>query len=170
MPRIANGLSPKQQRFVEEYLIDLNATQAAIRAGYSAHTAQRIGSENLSKPLIQDALAARQVALADANAVTPARVIDELAHVGFASMADYMRWGSDGVRLRDCATLTPAQCRVVAEISETTTEHGGTIRLKLHNKLTALEKLGERLGLWKTPQGDMTVNQYVLTWLSKPSP
>ena len=81
-----------------------------------------------------------------------------------------MRWGPDGVRLKDSGTLTPAQCRVVAEVSETTTEHGGTIRLKLHNKLTALEKLGERLGLWKTAQGDVTVNQYVLTWLSKPSP
>lgn len=170
MPRIANGLSPKQQRFVEEYLIDLNATQAARRAGYSAHTAQRIGSENLSKPLIQDALAARQVALAHANDVTPSRVIEELAHVGFADMTTYMRWGPDGVRLKDSDTLTPAQCRVVAEVSETKTKDGGTIRLKLHNKLTALEKLGERLGLWKTAQGDVTVNQYVLTWLSKPSP
>lgn len=170
MPRIAHGLSPKQQRFVEEYLIDLNATQAAIRAGYSAHTANRIGSQNLSKLVIQDAIALRQVALADANAVTPTRVIEELAHVGFADMTHYMRWGPDGVRLHASDTLTPAQCRAVAEVSETTTEYGGTIRLKLHNKLTALEKLGERLGLWKTPQGDVTVNQYVLTWLSKPSP
>lgn len=45
-------LTPKQQRFVEEYLVDLNATQACVRAGYSKKTAQRIGSENLSKPLI----------------------------------------------------------------------------------------------------------------------
>lgn len=45
-------LTPKQQRFVEEYLIDLNATQAAIRAGYSAKTAQVIGAENLTKPII----------------------------------------------------------------------------------------------------------------------
>lgn len=52
----SRGLNPKQQRFVEEYLIDLNATQAAIRAGYSAKTANRIASENLSKPDIQDAI------------------------------------------------------------------------------------------------------------------
>jgi phage terminase small subunit len=51
------SMTPKQQRFVEEYLIDLNATQAAIRAGYSAETARSIGSENLTKPDIQEAIA-----------------------------------------------------------------------------------------------------------------
>lgn len=49
-------LTDKQQRFVEEYLIDLNATQAAIRAGYSEKTAYSIGNENLSKPEISDAI------------------------------------------------------------------------------------------------------------------
>ena len=48
------GLTAKQQRFVEEYLVDLNATQAAIRAGYSEHTAQEIGSQNLSKLLVAE--------------------------------------------------------------------------------------------------------------------
>nr|DAY01415.1 MAG TPA: Terminase small subunit [Caudoviricetes sp.] len=46
-------LTDKQKRFCEEYLIDLNATQAAIRAGYSKKTANRIGTENLSKPVIK---------------------------------------------------------------------------------------------------------------------
>ena len=49
-------LTEKQRLFVAEYLIDLNATQAAVRAGYSKRTAQRIGSENLSKPLISEAI------------------------------------------------------------------------------------------------------------------
>lgn len=44
------ALTPKQERFCEEYLIDLNATQAAIRAGYSEDTAKQIGCENLTKP------------------------------------------------------------------------------------------------------------------------
>lgn len=51
------GLTAKQQRFVDEYLIDLNATQAAVRAGYSPDTARQMGAENLSKPYIQLALA-----------------------------------------------------------------------------------------------------------------
>jgi len=46
-------LTDKQEVFCREYIVDLNATQAALRAGYSQKTAQRIGSENLSKPLIQ---------------------------------------------------------------------------------------------------------------------
>jgi len=49
-------MNPKQQRFVNEYLIDCNATQAAIRAGYSAKTAGVIGNENLNKPYIQEAI------------------------------------------------------------------------------------------------------------------
>lgn len=49
-------LTPKQKRFVEEYLVDLNATQACIRAGYSEATAKQIGSENLSKPVLQHAI------------------------------------------------------------------------------------------------------------------
>ena len=51
-----NGLTPKQAAFIQEYLIDLNATQAAIRAGYSKKTASRTGAENLSKPVIQSAI------------------------------------------------------------------------------------------------------------------
>ena len=54
------ALTPKQQRFVEEYLTDLNATQAAIRAGYSAKTAEVIGYENLRKPQVADAIKAAQ--------------------------------------------------------------------------------------------------------------
>ena len=54
-------LTPKQQLFVEEYLIDLNATQAAIRAGYSKKTAQVIGAENLSKPMVAAAIAEAQL-------------------------------------------------------------------------------------------------------------
>ena len=50
---MAKKLTPKQQRFIDEYLVDLNATQAAIRAGYSAKTAYSIGIENLKKPEIQ---------------------------------------------------------------------------------------------------------------------
>ncbi len=58
-------LTNKQKRFIEEYLIDLNATKASIRAGYSEKTAYSIGNENLSKPEIQEAIQEAQKALAD---------------------------------------------------------------------------------------------------------
>ena len=50
------ALTPKQERFVQEYLVDLNATQAAIRAGYSAKTASRIGQQLLAKTCISEAM------------------------------------------------------------------------------------------------------------------
>ncbi len=56
-PTARPGLSPKQARFVDEYLVDLNATKAAERAGYSAKTAYSIGQENLRKPEIQAKIA-----------------------------------------------------------------------------------------------------------------
>ena len=71
-------LTPKQQRFVEEYLIDLNATQAAIRAGYSEKTAKEIGSENLTKPNIAKAIAEAQEKLSNKAQVTVEMVVQGL--------------------------------------------------------------------------------------------
>lgn len=72
------NLTPKQQRFVEEYLIDLNATQAAIRAGYSEKTAKEIGSENLTKPNIAKAIAEAQEKLSNKAQVTVEIVVQGL--------------------------------------------------------------------------------------------
>ena len=72
------NLTPKQQRFVEEYLIDLNATQAAIRAGYSEKTAKEIGSENLTKPNIAKAIAEAQEKLSNKAQVTVEMIVQGL--------------------------------------------------------------------------------------------
>ena len=58
-------MTPKMQKFVDEYLVDLNATQAAIRAGYSKKTAYSIGVSNLKKPEIQAAIQKRQKSAAE---------------------------------------------------------------------------------------------------------
>ena len=72
------NLTPKQQRFVEEYLIDLNATQAAIRAGYSEKTAKSIGQENLTKPDIQKAIQEAQEILSNKTQLTVDMVVNGL--------------------------------------------------------------------------------------------
>lgn len=72
---MSKKLTPKQQRFVDEYLIDLNATQAAIRAGYSAKTAQQTGSENLLKPVIADAVAKAQAERSERTEISQDYVI-----------------------------------------------------------------------------------------------
>ena len=74
-----SSLTPKQQAFVQEYLIDLNATQAAIRAGYSEKTANRIGSENLSKPDIAEAIEKAMNERAEKTKTSAEWVIKELA-------------------------------------------------------------------------------------------
>ena len=141
-------LTDKQARFVEEYLIDLNATQAAIRAGYAESSAKDCGWENLQKPAVQAALHEAMDARSKRTAITADRVLQELAHLGFARMDDYAEWGPKGVTLKQSEGLTEDQLRAVGEVSETVTQHGGTIRFKLHDKLGALEKLGKHLGLF----------------------
>lgn len=71
-------LTAKQAAFVDEYLIDLNATQAAIRAGYSKKTAKEIGAENLAKPNIKQAIDA---ALANRSEVTERKASNVLADI-----------------------------------------------------------------------------------------
>lgn len=80
-------MTPKQQRFVEEYLIDLNATQAAIRAGYSRKTARQIGDENLSKPDIAAAIADRLKARSEKTGLDAEWVLLETKALYEAAMA-----------------------------------------------------------------------------------
>ena len=80
--------TPKQQRFVEEYLVDLNATQAAIRAGYSRKTAGATGHENLRKPEIAAAVSAAQAARANKVGIDAEWVLRRLAIEADADIAD----------------------------------------------------------------------------------
>jgi phage terminase small subunit len=79
-------LTDKQKVFCEQYLIDLNATQAAIRAGYSKRTAQQIGSENLSKPVIQAAIKKAMDDRSKRTGITLDRVLQETATMSFVDI------------------------------------------------------------------------------------
>lgn len=143
------ALSAKKQRFVDEYLIDLNATQAAVRAGYSKRSAHSQGPRLLDDAGVAAAIEAGKAALAERTAVSAEKVIAELARVAFARAGEFFRWDDvDGVKLIDRDKLTPDQVAAISEISETTTQHGGTIRLKLHDKVEALTLLGKHIGLF----------------------
>ena len=89
------GLTPKQERFVAEYQVDLNATQAAIRAGYSERTASAIGFENLSKPEIAERISVVRNRLAQKVEVTQERVLRELARVAFSDVRNLFTWDED---------------------------------------------------------------------------
>lgn len=142
------SLTDKQRLFVREYLVDLNATQAAIRAGYSADTAEQQASRLLSNVKVQEAIQKAMYKREQRIEITADRVLEELAKIGFANMQDYVEWGRKGVRLRESSELTPAQAAAISEVSETITESGGSLKFKLHSKIVALERIGKHLGMF----------------------
>jgi len=142
------ALTAKQQRFIEEYLVDLNATQAAIRAGYSEKSAYSVGQETLRKPEIAQAIAEAQAERSERTQITQDMVVRELAKIGFSDMRKFSRWGPGGVRLLDSSELDDDSAACVAEVSQTITEAGGSIKFKLHDKKGALELLGRHLAMF----------------------
>lgn len=143
-------LTEKQKRFVAEYLVDLNATAAAIRAGYSNKTANRIGSENLSKPDIQAAIRKRQVELQERVEITQERVITELAKVAFANGTMYAQVSGGNVVLTETDHLTEGQRAAVSGIKEG--KFG--IEVSTYDKVKALELLGKHLGVFNAGARD----------------
>ena len=147
-------LEPKQQLFVEEYLIDLNATQAAIRAGYSENSARAIGCENLTKPNIANAIAKAQEDRANRTKITQDMVLQELAKIGFANMLDYMKPHNGQMHI-DMSELTRDQAAAISEYqTETVSGREGSpdiekTKFKLLDKRQALVDIGRHLGMFK---------------------
>lgn len=150
------ALTPKQQRFVDEYLVDLNATQAAIRAGYSEKTAHVIGAENLGKPEIAAAVASAQQKRSDRTGVKADQVLAELAVIGFSSVEHYTT--DDEGRLVLAEGAPASAMRAVSSVKLKTRtirpRDGGdpeTVReveFRLWDKNTALANLGKHLGMF----------------------
>lgn len=140
-------LTDKQQLFVDEYLIDLNATQAAIRAGYSAKTADQQGSRLLANVKVKQAVAEKQAQRSKRTGVNQDRVVLELAKVAFAKMTDIV--DSKG-RIKEDASPDDLACIESIKYKESDNEYGGSVEreVKIASKLKALELLGKHLGMW----------------------
>ncbi|MEJ2626916.1 MAG: terminase small subunit [Pseudolabrys sp.] len=147
-PTWAAELTPRERRFVEEYLIDLNGTEAAIRAGLGK---TRKSSTEIASRMKRKATVAAAIAqlLGERGNVTSSRVVEELARVAFAKMADIATVERGTVVISDTSELTEDQQAAIAEISETVGEGGRTIKVKLHDKLSALDKLAKVLALYR---------------------
>lgn len=143
---MANKLTPKQRRFIDEYLIDLNATQAAIRAGYSEKTAYSIGVQLLKKLEIQAEIQKRRNRLQNKLEIAQERVLQELAAIAFANGADYAKVVNSGllptVEMIPTDELPPEKLPAIAGIKAN--QYG--VEVKLHDKVKALELLGKYLG------------------------
>lgn len=148
MYRIAKRqLSEQRQRFVDEYLIDLNGTQAAIRAGYSVKTAQEQASRLLSNVMVQEAISKKMAERSKRTGVNQDRVVLELAKIAFVRMTDVV--DSNG-RIRGDASDDDLSCIESIKYKESDNEFGGSVEreVKIASKMKALELLGKHLGMW----------------------
>ncbi len=142
-------LNPKQQRFVEEYLIDLNATQAAIRAGYSPKTATAIASENLAKPNISAAIACAMAERSKRTGITQDRVLEELEFRRVLFRSDIV---DDTGKIKADATDEDRACIESIKYKRTDTDTGYSEEreVKASPKLKALELIGRHLGMFES--------------------
>jgi phage terminase small subunit len=160
----AHPLKDRKEIFCQAYIgkANLNATEAALMAGYSQKSARNIGSENMAKPDIRARIAFLQRATMKKLEVTPERIMAEVAKVAFASLGDFIKVQSDGTGYIDLKDVTPEMFAALEsyEVTELppfkTVENGEEvvrevlkIKVKLSPKLDALEKLMRRHNLVK---------------------
>lgn len=128
-------LTDKQKRFVDEYLIDCNATQAAIRAGYSEKTADRIGHENLKKLEISKAISEKMNAKQKETIMKQDEVLELLTSIARGEAQKY----KSTKHKKDNG-------------NETKTETSGTSTPQMEERLRALELIGKRYGIFTDKQ------------------
>ena len=155
------ALTAKQGRFVEEYLIDLNATQAAIRAGYSEKTAYSMGQRLLKHVEVDAAVSEAKAKRAKRTELTQDMVLREYAKIGFADLRKAVRWGRSPIdgesTYADPNGLNVYPVEMVpsdeldddtaAAISEVSLTQAG-IKIKMHDKKSALDSIAKHLGMF----------------------
>lgn len=154
-------LNDKQQRFVEEYLIDLNATQAAERAGYSKKTAYSQGQRLLKNVEIQSAIQEAMNNRSKRTEITADRVLNELAHIAFDDIRNYLSYRTgiavvgrddegnpiaDYTQIIEMKDSNDIDTRSISEISMSPKDG---FKFKLYDKQKALVDLGKHLGLFR---------------------
>jgi phage terminase small subunit len=152
-------LTPKQRIFVAEYMIDLNATQAAIRAGYSEDSAKQIGTENLAKPAIVEAIENRMEDRAKRTEVTADRIINETAKLAFFNAKNL--FNDDGspkaIHEIDDDTAAAISGIEVVTVGNADLGFGQITKYKVSDKNSALDKLYKHRGLYATTKQEVDI-------------
>lgn len=146
-------LTDKQARFVQEFLVDLNGTQAAVRAGYSARTANRTAFKLLQHDGVKAELAKRQRQLVEKLEITQERVVAELRCIAFSDIRDFVDWDEGGIRVKHSTELSTVASRCLKNVSNVQRANSRLIKVELHDKLGALHRLGIYLGMWGMNKG-----------------
>lgn len=144
-------LTDKQERFCEEYIKDFNGIRAYERAGYkvdSIATANAESSKLLKKPHIQAYLTKLRNDLRMSDRIQIDRIIGELEVVGFSDITQFVKLEEDGLKLREFSELPENITRAISKISYSVIKGKHSIRIELHDKLAALDKLGLYNGMY----------------------
>ena len=166
---LRSELTPRQERFVEEYLVDRNATAAAVRAGYSKKSASQIASHLLVDVKVQENIRARGAAALAKIEVTEERTLQEVSAVGFSNIKDFLEWDKDrGLVVKDSKDIPDVLASAIESIEDqtlTTTNKDGTrtytrhkLKVKLYPKLPALQLISEYIGLTDSMAPKVTVH------------
>lgn len=158
------GLTAKNRMFAHEYIIDLNAQAAAIRAGYSEKTAGAIGFELLNKPEVAALIEELKAARAERCEISADRVLNELAKIGFSDIRKAVKWRSqlltsvqdpdtgeaagvytNTVELVNSSELDDETAAAISSVSQT---DKGALKITFHDKKGALEQIGRHLGMF----------------------
>ena len=137
-------LSAKRKRFVDEYCIDFNGTQAAIRAGYSSKTANEQAARLLAIVSVKKAVEERKSKIAESSKLKASDVIDELRKIAFSDITQVMSFSASKAKVKSSRKLSEDARKIVASVSQT--QSGLTI--KMHDKVKALELLGRYLNIF----------------------
>lgn len=154
-------LTWKQKAFIQEYLLDFNATQAAIRVGYSEKTARQMASENLSKPYIQAEIK-RQL---DERALTVEEALDIITQHAKGDIGDFMAVSGVGFNLDLQEAFEQGKTRVIKKVRQKTTIFSGKteeedrevheIEIELYDAQAAADKILRVHGRYKNPETDL---------------
>jgi phage terminase small subunit len=142
------SLDDRQEKFCREYLVDFNASRAAVVAGYSEKSAKEQGSRMLTSVNIVSRIKEIADELMKKNGDPAQRIIIELQEIAFGDMKDFMEWKDGKIEWKDSKTLG-SKTKLVQEISESYSATGGSRKIKLHDKLKAFEMLMRYYGLFK---------------------
>lgn len=147
LEEVSEQLNERQRVFVQEYLLDLNATKAAIRAGYAVSSAGRHAHKLLKNAYIDAAIQVAQSQRSKRTGITADRVLTELALIAFSDISDVVQVVGGELSIRDLEPMSKRVKRAIESVSEKPGEHGTARSVKMHSKLTALKMLADHLGL-----------------------
>lgn len=146
------ALTARRQAFVENYLVSLNARDAAQRAGYSERTAGAQGCILLKRPAVAAAIRTAMAERAQQNKVTVDRVIEGLTRLAFSDLGRLLDWGPDGATVKPNAALSEDDRAAIAGLTLRTDKDGRThLQIRLHDKRGPLESLARYVKLYEQP-------------------